>query len=226
MAAERTKQVRESAAASPPAAAYAAPRTRADMDAQCEALPWRVGRASTELERSHSNGAPRLTEICFRGMRRMAATGQLGSMEHLTDDVAVRVLRGAASEASLRALEAENPARVPVLDACWAALSGEAELAPGVSRWRELVERKHEERQRALEAASLRLRARYGEESASASRRVVSSTDLVRVSAAPERAARRGGASASSTALGRIRKQVQKERTIAAIRRRTLPSQR
>lgn len=197
---------------------FAAPRTKAEVDAKWDELPWRIGRAHADLERNLSNGAPRLTEICFRGMRRMAATGQLGSLEVLTDDVAVRVLRG-ASEESLVKLEAENPDRAPVLDACWTALSGAEELEPGVRRWRELVERKHEETKRALDAASLRLRERYSQQRAIASRRVVSSSEPV-AWAGVERASRRGTSSTPPTALGRIRKQVKKERTLTAIRRR------
>jgi hypothetical protein len=198
---------------------YAAPRTRGDVDAQWGDLPWRIGRGNADDERRLLGGCvPRLTEICFGGLRRAAASGRLGSIrDDLPDDVVIRVLSGAREDLLLK-LEARNPCRVAVLDAAWAVCSGEQVLEPRFLRWREMVERKRAEERRALDEAAVRLRARYSEHEAEAGRRVVSSTDVVSWGGRG-RARRGGGGSGPSGAISRIRRQVRRTKTLATLQR-------
>lgn len=209
------------AEAKPAVPIYRAPRTPAEVNAQWGQLPWRLGREGQE-QNCHMKGpapVPRLTEICFAGMRRTAASGRLGNFDMLDDDTAIRVLRG-VDQPVLERLEVQNPDRLNVLDACWVTISGEKKLAENADRWREAVEAKAVETERKLAAASSRLRARYGQMEAEKSREIVGMSDAARRrnEALSSRKPWRVGAGSSTTAVGRMRKQVRRDKATSFLR--------
>jgi hypothetical protein len=196
---------------------YEAPPTRELVDQQFGDLPWRIGRPICEGRTL--DGVPRLSEICMHSAKRLAASGRLGDLDCLPDEILVKLLAGASTDA-LVDLEARHPERIVVIDACWARISDDAALPVGFTRWRDLVQHAMTEKQMRQDEAGARLRKRYQAEEVSTQSRAVSATELV-VGPSPGRRRHRGLSGVSSngqpmTPLERLRMRVRRQRSVGA----------
>lgn len=191
------------------AGAAESPRTVA---ASCDifgALPWRAGRGREEG--LVLLGVPRLSERVLGLARALVARGMLSDISRLPDDFAHAVLGGATQVADLVRLEALNPGRVEVFEACWARVVQSkykiSVLPEGVKWWRGFYEMREEEEAARLEKAKELLQRRYSAQEEARRTRNVSATQIVR--GEPDRRRRRAsaGPAQAPTLLSRLRAQ-------------------